>query len=71
MPEQTKAISTTLIQCQLMCMSHSLDEPSYQALLITFSDGHVEAKCPMKGPRDIAIYSDPSQYRECIYERTF
>jgi hypothetical protein len=68
--EQPKVVSTQLITCQLMCMEHSMDDPPVQALLIVYTDGHVEVRCPInQGPRDISKWADPLKYIECGYEK--
>jgi hypothetical protein len=66
--QEPKAISTQLVTCQLICMTHAIDDPSVQALLITYTDGNVEIRCPHKGPSDISKWA-PGTYRQCAYEK--
>lgn len=68
MNQQPSVVSTQVVTCQLMCMTHAVDDPPVEALLIVYADGHVEVRCPLKSSCDNAKYANPPEYRVCGYE---
>jgi|GEM_PF-5219412 len=68
MSQQPHVVSTQLVTCPLMCITHMSDDPPVQALLVTYSDGRIEARCPLRPNIDHARHADPPQYLVCGYE---